>query len=538
MRSLLALCLAVLPVASHAADLPAVSKDVIEAHALFLADDTLQGRNTGSEGYAIAANYAASQFRQYGLEPAGDGGTFFQNVPFIEQRLTGAIADVRAGGKTIELNHLDDYVIRPGTGEVREVKAPVVFVGFGIDAPDAGHRDYAGVDVKGKIVLMFTGAPAGFPTTERAHFSSNRLKSEEAAKRGAVGIIRLQTKIDKVRSPWERMLGFADTPSYHWISPEGRVHDAFESLVFTATLSSEGGRKLAEAAGASYETWLDQVEAVSYEPGPLPVELSVGTEAMRAKVGSPNVAAILRGADPKRSGETVVVTAHLDHVGPGGGFEPDRIHNGFYDNAMGSAIVLEMARVLSSAETRPARSILFLLVTAEEKGLLGSDYFAHHPTVPRESIVANVNVDMPLFLHPLSDVVAFGAEHSSLGALAEKAANANGFVLSPDPDPSEVIFVRSDQYSFVRQGIPAIYVDPGLGSAGGGDEGRNAVADFLKNHYHRPSDDSSRPVHWDSATRFTRMNAMMTFDIANAAEKPRWNKGDFFGVLFGGHGAR
>jgi len=528
-----------LATATFGAELPVVSSDSVAAHAEFFADDTLQGRNTGTEGYAIAANYAASHFRQCGLEPAGDDGTYLQSVPFLETRLNGSVIDIVVDGKTVELNSLEDYVSWGSALEAEtEVTAPVVFAGFGIDAPEMKHRDYAKVDVKGKIVLVFNGAPATFPTDARAHYSSTRLKYEEAVKRGAVGLIRVRTKIDNAKYPWERYLSFADTPSYNWIGPDGNVENGFEGLSIAATLSPDGARKLAAAAGASYDEWMDQAESVKYKTGPLPVELSARTQSSHAKISSPNVAALLRGSDPKFADEYIVISAHLDHVGVGKEVEGDRIYNGYYDNAMGSAIVIELARMLSGAKPRPNRSIIFLLVTGEERGLLGSEYFAQHPPVPRQGLVANVNIDMPLLLHEVSDVIAYGADHSSLGAVAERAAKANGFSLSPDPDPAEVFFIRSDQYSFIRQGVPALYVDPGSGTIGGGDAGEKAVAEFRKKHYHRPSDDSSRTVNWDLANRYVRMNAEMILDIANAKERPRWNKGDFFGVMSNGYGAK
>jgi hypothetical protein len=540
MRLLIAstLLLAISPLLSADERLP-VSTDAVLAHATFLADDTLQGRNTGSEGYAIAANYAAAQFRQYGLEPAGDEGTYLQNVSFVETRLIGSVIDILGGGKSVELNALEDYVAwgSPVASETA-VTAPVVFAGFGIDAPELKHRDYARLDVKGRIVLLFNGAPASFPTDARAHYSSTRLKYEEAAKRGAVGVIRIRTKIDNAKYPWERYLSFADTPSYNWIDRDGEIENAFPKLKITGTLSPDGARKLAEAAGASYDAWMNGAESVKYKTDELPVELNVKTESMQARIGSPNVAALLRGSDPDLSNEYVIVSAHLDHVGIGPEIDGDRIYNGFYDNATGSAVVIELARVLSHAASRPSRSVIFLLVTGEERGLLGSDFFAQHPTVPKEGIVANVNIDMPLLLHDASDVIAYGAEHSSLGVVAENAAKANGFALTPDPDPAEVFFIRSDQYSFIRQGVPALYVDPGPGAFDGGDSGKEAASDFLRNHYHRPSDDTSRPFNKEAASRYIRMNAEIILGIANAEERPRWNKGDFFGVLFGGFGAK
>jgi Zn-dependent M28 family amino/carboxypeptidase len=206
---------------------------------------------------------------------------------------------------------------------------------------------------------------------------------------------------------------------------------------------------------------------------------------------------------------------------------------------MGSAVVLEMARVMAASPVPPRRSIAFLLVTGEERGLLGSDFFAQHPSVAGAAIVANLNVDMPLFLHPVADLVAFGAEHSTLGELARAAAEANGFRLSPDPEPEESIFVRSDQYSFVRQGVPAIYLDPGHGSREpGAADGKAAVAAFRDAHYHRPSDESDLPTDWDGVARFAATNAALARAVADADDRPRWHAGSFFGELFGGSAAR
>ncbi|MEZ5313954.1 MAG: M28 family peptidase [Thermoanaerobaculia bacterium] len=225
-------------------------------------------------------------------------------------------------------------------------------------------------------------------------------------------------------------------------------------------------------------------------------------------------------------------TAHLDHIGVGEAVDGDTIRNGFYDNAMGSSILLEVARTVAAAE-RPRRSVLFVLVTGEERGLLGSDYFATWPTVPASAIVANVNVDMPLLLTPTADLVAFGADHSSLGALAEKAASGNGFRLAPDPMPEEVIFVRSDQYSFVRHGIPAINLSPGLTSVDGSDTQQKAFTSFLANNYHRPSDEIALGADWPSVERFANAEVELVRLIGNEGAKPRWNEGDFFGDLFG-----
>jgi len=244
------------------------------------------------------------------------------------------------------------------------------------------------------------------------------------------------------------------------------------------------------------------------------------------------VVGILRGGDSALRDEYVVVTAHLDHVGIGTEVDRDEIYNGFYDNAMGSAILIEAARALAARPEPPRRSIVFLLVTGEEKGLLGSDYFASYPTVPADGIVANVNIDMPLLLRPVADLVALGAEHSSLGAFAEAAARANGFEVAPDPNPEEVVFVRSDQYSFVRRGVPAINFNPGSATRGGGDAQAQAIEAFREECYHRPCDEAELGTDWDSVRRYTATNAGLVAFIADAEARPRWNDGDFFGTTF------
>jgi Zn-dependent M28 family amino/carboxypeptidase len=246
---------------------------------------------------------------------------------------------------------------------------------------------------------------------------------------------------------------------------------------------------------------------------------------------SPNVVGIVRGTDPELADEYVVYTAHLDHNGIGAEVDGDAIYNGAYDNAMGVSLLLEAARAF--AESPPRRSILLVAVTAEERGLLGSDYFAHYPTVPTGSMVANINLDMPLFLYPLADIIAFGSEHSSLEGVVREAIAAEGFELTPDPMPEENIFRRSDQYSFVRRGVPATFLVPGFTSADPDIDGQAVVEDHRKHHYHRPSDDMSRPFHWGSALRFARANVRIGAAIANDDEPPAWNEGDFFGQKFG-----
>jgi Zn-dependent M28 family amino/carboxypeptidase len=396
------------------------------------------------------------------------------------------------------------------------------------------YSDYDGIDVRGKIVALFGGAPAIFPHNERAFYSSGRTKADEMVKRGAVGFIGLRSRVDQKRVPWDRLILNAGVqPGMSWINLSGAAADYHEQIEGAATVNVPSAADLFDGTPISFEAALDAADAGRPASTALGIQVTLSQQSTHEETSSANVIGVLRGSDPDLRDEFVVYTAHLDHVGVGTAIDGDDIYNGFYDNAMGVALMLEAARAFTAMPVAPRRSILFIALTGEERGLLGSDYFAHYPTVPSNSIVANVNLDMPLFLYPASDIVAFGAEHSSLEAVIASAVAAEDFVLTPDPLPEEVIFIRSDQYSFVRQGIPAAYLFPGFTSTDPAIDGEAAFRDHLATHYHRPSDDATRPFHVDSALRFARANVRIGLAISNDNDRPVWNEGDFFGDRFG-----
>jgi hypothetical protein len=415
--------------------------------------------------------------------------------------------------------------------EQNAVRAEVVYVGFGVHAPELGYSDYEGVDVDGKIIALFGGAPATFDHNERAFYSSGRTKIQEAVDRGAIGVITLWSRRMQRRMPWERYKKQTGTkPGMAWVNLTGQANDYFPEIEGAITLSPAAATELMAGTPISFEEALDATDASQAASTPLGFEMAIERRSLRESITSPNVIGLVEGTDPELKDEYVVYTAHLDHVGIGVEENGDDIYNGAYDNAMGVSLMLETARAI--AANPPRRSVLFIALTAEERGLLGSDYFANYPTVPTGSMVANVNLDMPLFLSPVADLVAFGSEHSSLEAVVDAAAVAEGFTLSPDPFPEETLFIRSDQYSFVRKGIPAFFLMPGFGSLDPDVDGSALFDDHLQNHYHRPSDDLSRPVHWESARRFARANARVGMEVGNADQRPSWNEGDFFGDLF------
>lgn len=512
-----------------------IRPEAIRAHMRFLADDLLEGRGTGSRGYELAARYVAARFEALGLEPAGSGGGFFQPVPLFGATLIeseSSLALIREG-KGFELKYGEDYFLDPLILDPESsVTAPLAFTGFGITAPELGYDDYAGLDVKGKIVVQLSNAPASFPHDQRAYYSTRQVKYLNAVSRGAVGALYILTPEDEQRIPWEHIVRSSKMPSFQWVDEAGNPHDLRPEWRGGALLS----RKAAESVFAGSPHPLAEVFEAPKAGRPqsfdLPVQASLRTVSRRERAESPNVAAVLRGSDPRLRDEYVVLTAHLDHLGIGEPVAGDSIYNGAYDNASGIAALLEVANAFASLPQPPRRSVLFLAVAAEEKGLRGSDYFARHPTVPREKIVANLNVDMFLMLYPLRDVVAFGAEHSSLGQTAEQAARRLGLEVSPDPYPEEVIFVRSDQYSFVQQGVPSLFLTNGFKSddpAGGGP----LFLKWLQTHYHKPGDDMNQTFDFDSGAKFARLNFLIAHQIAQEDPAPRWNAGDFFGEKFG-----
>lgn len=518
---------------TYAAAIEQISEERLRKHLEYLADDEREGRLTGSKGYDAAAEYVAAEFESYGLEPGGEDG-WYQQVPLQTYQIdagTASMTSHRDGGDLI-LKFGDDYSM--GGDKVRpenEVRAEVVYVGYGVHAPEFNYSDYDGVDVDGKIIALFSRAPAVLPHNERAYYSSSKIKFAEAIKRGAVGYITLRSRYQADSTPWERIKASAGTkPGMSWVNLSGVPEGYYPELRGSASLSAASATEFFAATPISFEAARDAAEASEVASVPLGVEVTLSRRTQHERISSPNVIGIVKGSDPELSAEYVVFSGHLDGHGRGPEVNGDDIYNGAYDNAIGISLLLESARVMAS--NPPKRSVIFLALTGEEKGLLGSDYFAHYPTVLIDSIVANVNLDMALFLFPIADAIAFGAEHSSLESVVRAALGEEGMELAPDPMPQEVIFIRSDQYSFVRQGIPATFLVTGFNSTDATIDGQAAVVEFRKQHYHRPSDDLSLPIHWDSAVRFARANTRIGYEVGNTVERPSWNDGDFFGEKF------
>ncbi|MFN2100075.1 M20/M25/M40 family metallo-hydrolase [Altererythrobacter sp. MF3-039] len=517
--------------AAHEAE-PSVER--LEADMQVLAHDSLEGREAGTQGYDVAAGYVAGHFAAIGLQTSANG-TYFQSIPFASYRSAGDEANTLnidgiagIGG----LVAVEDYSAS-GTPRMTDgaIEGELVFVGFGFAGSGYERDDFLGVDLDGKIAVTLGGAPKGLNTEESAHFGSTQ--GQRLSERGAIGAISLWSPAREERFSWEaaKEVLSSHSTSMAWIGPDGAVHSSAPNLKASAIVSPA----VSEALFAGQPVSWEQVVAAEADPSlPLPgFEMGARARITFANeietTSSPNVIGVLPGSDPKLAHEVVVVTAHLDHVGiqPTEEEGDDEIFNGAMDNASGTVAIMEVARLL--VEEPPRRTVLFLALTAEEKGLRGSDYFARYPVLEEgQKLVANVNLDMPVLTYEFSDVVAFGAERSTMLPAVQKAVKDAGLTLTPDPLPEEGYFTRSDQYSFVRQGIPAVYLDTGFGN--GGDV---AVPEFVREHYHKPSDEAHR-IDYTQLARFTAVNVQVVKGIANMDETPKWKKGDFFGTTFGG----
>jgi len=506
----------------------------IKAHMAFLADDALLGREPGTPGYDTAADYVAEQFSKLGLSPAGDGESYFQMVPLrrsVRKAEASTLSAVSLEGVDLKLEDGVDFAVSGSLqSAAATVTASVVFVGFGLVAPELGRDDYAGLDVEGKIVAVLSRTPSGLQSEERAFYGSRRAR--EAAKRGAVGMISLATPASQKIYSFERMIKEKrlEAARMGWINSENQVHSSAPELQVGAAFSPSGAEKLFEGAPVAWK----QVLAAAAKAGgvtptfDLPTTLAISQASTFDDITSANVLGLIEGSDAALKNEVLVLSAHLDHIGVSKTDERDRINNGALDNAAGVATLIEAARLLMDGE-RPRRSVLFFANTAEEKGLLGSQFFAKQPTLERERLVANINLDMPLLTYDFKDVIVFGGNRSTLRDAIEQAAAEMNIGIGKDPFPEQGIFTRSDHFRFVEEGIPSVMLATGMANGG-----EAAWAEHFANHYHRPSDDMDNNLNFAAAAKFAELKTRIALTVANADQRPLWRRDDFFARQFDG----
>ena len=511
-----------------------VQPAAIKAHIAYLADDRLLGRQAGTPGYQMAVDYVTQQLKVLGVQPAGDAGTFVQKVQlrraFLQPGATFAAHDVQ--GATLPLTAGQDYIVYPSPElpATTVANAPLAFAGFGISAPELGYDDYAGLDVKGKIVLIVRGAPRTFASTVASASQDLSGLLKTAMSHGAVGLLLASTHVG--------VLPDLRRGTYSVLGPDGKVAASRSFAVgslqqFYGAVSAATLQRFLQIAALDTTQVFAAIRSGKPASAVLKTTVSASAQARYQDIESFNVMGKIPGSDAKLREEYVVHSAHLDHLGIGASVKGDSIYNGAHDNASGMACVLEIAKIYSRLKEKPKRTMLFVFVTGEELGLLGSSAFAANPTVPKSKIVADINMDMPTLIAPLLSVVALGGQHSTLIEPVKKACAYMAIDLENDPEPEQNRFIRSDQYSFVTAGIPALHLKYGNKTADDRNNLSQQVQEWRAVTYHKPQDDINGRFDFEAGRKYVQLCFLIGYQVAQDAARPRWNKGDFFGQRYG-----
>jgi Zn-dependent M28 family amino/carboxypeptidase len=519
-----------LPAAAQKA-MNAIDAEKIRATVKYLSDDALQGRGTGQKGGDMAADWIAAQFKSYGLVPAGDEGTYFQQVNFFgvttDPKLT-RFAFAPKSGPEIALKFGDDYVAMDQThAQKSEIDAPIVFVGYGINAPEYNWDDYKGADLKGKVLLMLVNEP---PSDDANFFKGRALtyygrwtyKYEEAARRGAVGVM-LVHKTEMASYGWEVVRN-------SWGGESSLLRDDRDPKLKSAGwIQLEAASKLAQAAGMDLSKMLGAANSRSFKPVELPVRLKETIVSHVRPFASRNVLGKVKGADAQAAQQAILYTAHYDHLGIHANEPGDNIYNGAEDNATGCGILLELARVFAAADEKPKRTIVFAAVTAEEQGLLGSKYLGQHPPVPAQNISLNLNYDDVMPLGEPQHLVVSGAERTSVYPLVEKVAKDFALAIQPDNHPEAGHYYRSDHFSLARVGVPAFSVNEGALFKGHDLAwGEEKQRDYVTHRYHQPSDEYRTDMDFSADAKLAKFGLVLGWEAANQADLAGWQPGDEF----------
>ena len=493
-------------------------------HVKVLADDNMEGRDTGSAGLRKAEAYVVDQLKRSGVQPAGTDG-YYQPVKFFSRQIIEAdsSAALVRDGKVEPLTLGDDVIISSRIDVAPEVEAPLVFVGYGLTVPENNYDDFSGLDMKGKVAVILSGSPAEIPGPLASNYQTAGERWKALRNAGAIGMISIPNPAS-MDVPWSRIALNRNHVSMELADPV--FHDTAGQQV-SMIFNPAKAEQLFAGTGHSF----DELAALGKDRKPLPhfalpVSIRVKAKLEKKEIESANIVAKLPGSDPALKNEYVVLSAHIDHIGIGEPINGDRIYNGAMDNASGSAVLLDVAASLKKSPEKLKRSLLFVFVTGEEKGLLGSKYFTQYPTVDAKSMVADINIDMFLPIIPLKTLVVFGLAESDLGDLVTQVAQAHGVQVEPDPEPQRNLFIRSDQYNFIRHGVPALAmgVAPDPNSA----EQKKIFKDWLTNRYHAPSDDLAQPIDLSAAAQYEEIIRGLMVDVANDEHRPEWKTNSFF----------
>jgi peptidase M28-like protein len=509
----------------------AITEDVIRGHVRFLSSDLLEGRAPASRGDVLAQQYIQAQMEGLGLEPGAPGGGWLQKVPLVG--INGTVPErlsVEKRGRTVDFKNMDDFVAFSGTQkrESRVDKAEIVFVGYGIVAPEYQWDDYKDVDVKGKVVLMMNNDPEDDPNLfagkTRLWYGRWDYKYMMAGKKGAVGAFIIHTQ-PSAGYPWQ-VVRTSWSGEHFELPYEGEPRAEIKGW-----FTEDASKKIASLGGQDLDRLRQAAQKRDFRPVPLGVDISMRIENQVQSKDSANVIGKLPGSDPKLAGEAVVYTAHHDHLGMKMDAKPgeDAIYNGALDNASGVAAMLAIAKAFRELPKAPRRTIYFASVTAEEQGLLGSEYLAKHLPVPAGRIAANINIDGVSIFGRTRDLTMVGFGKSSLDPIIVALAKMEGRVVKPDQFPDRGFFYRSDQFNLAKQGVPAAYFDSGtdvIGKPAGW--GRSKMEEWESKDYHQPSDELKSDWNLAGAIEDVRLDFWLGVKVANADRMPEWKKGDEF----------
>jgi Zn-dependent M28 family amino/carboxypeptidase len=507
-----------------------IDPERIRAHVRFLAHDLLEGRGTGQRGGDIAAEYMATQFALYRLKPTGDNGTYMQKVPLVgitpDPETTFSL--VPANGGAMHLRPLEQYVAYDQTQQPKsDVDAEIVYVGYGIEAPEYKWDDYKGTDVRGKVLLMLVNEPPSddvnfFKGKALTYYGRWTYKYEEAARKGAVGAILIH-KTDMASYPWE-VVRNSNSGEKSFLKLEGTP-----ALKVASWIQLDVARQLAATAGTDLDKMMEDAQSRDFHPVALPVKLKAHMASKIRQFESNNVLAMLPGGDRKLRDEAVMYTAHYDHLGIRPDMPGDNIYNGANDNATGCGILLEIARAYSEGPQKPRRSILFASVTAEEQGLLGSEYLGKHPPIPAGKISLDLNYDDVPPLGSPEEVEVSGAERTTFYPQIQSLAKTFRLAIRPDSRPEAGHYYRSDQFSLARVGIPAFSINEGVKYRGHDAAwGKQQADEFTAKHYHQPSDEYHPWMDFTGDAAMARFGFAVGWQAAAQTKEVGWLKGDEF----------
>ncbi len=506
----------------------------LRAWVKYLSDDLLEGRGTGARGGFLAAKFIASEFEEMGLEPAGPQRSYFQLVPMFSVKTdpeTKLVVKSNADEKKEEFKFAEEFVASTDLEQPEiAVNNDIVFVGHGINAPELNWNDYAGLDVKGKIVMMMVNDP---PATEAepnlfggkalTYYGRWTYKFEEAARQGATGAILIHTN-ESAAYGWQVVRTGWDGEKFSLLPDEKTP-----TLKFKGWVTEDAARKIAQLGGQNLDTLREAAQKRGFKAVPLTAKVETTLKTKSQRVTAPNVVAIFRGEDQTLKDEYVIYSGHWDHLGMRPDQAGDNIYNGAVDNATGIAGMLAIARAFANLEVKPKRSVLFIATTAEEQGLLGSEYYARNPLVPLAKSIANINLDSMNVLGMTTDITPLGAERSSLGKFIEEVCKENQVSIAPDARPEQGSFYRSDHFPFAKAGVPAVSFNPGTKFVGHPDDwGQQQFADYNKSRYHQPADEYSATWDFSGMVQQARLAFWIGLRVCDTDAPPQWNKGDEF----------